>query len=128
MCGRLVVAGMVADGSFTALSAFNALLGSTHLAAASLIGIIGMNTVVRLCPDCKTACEYEIRDEDMLLMGISEPKLRGYESDGCESCNHTGTLDRILITETLEVSEKIRSGIGEGIPLRQPCGCGHRGM
>jgi len=119
MGGRLAVAGITADGSFPALGSFLKLLGSPHLVAASLMGIIGLNSVAKNCPHCIVRIEIQPTEMEYLLLGQEPDVLVAYEGKGCEKCSHTGTHGRILIHEGLEVGERVRSGIRDGMPLRQ---------
>jgi len=119
MGGRLAIAGMDADGSFPALKNFLELLASPHLAAASLMGIIGLNTVAGICPDCKVRIEIDPTETEMLLLGKTPEMLVLHTGKGCETCNYTGVTGRILIHEAFEISEKVRTGIRDGMALRQ---------
>ena len=119
LSGHLVIAGIHAEGSFPALGAFRDLAGSNHLVAASLMGIIGLNTVPRICPECRVEVEYEVTDQDAFLLGASQSKLRGFRGMGCEECGQTGFCGRILIHEGFEISEKLRADILGNVPLRR---------
>lgn len=118
MTGHLVVSGIRAEGSFPALQSFLDLLGSEHLAAASLMGILGLNTVERICEHCRVRVEYELEDDDVALIGGQKRTLTGYKGMGCESCNGTGYKGRILIHEGFEMMPEIRSAILKGTALR----------
>lgn len=119
MGGRLVVAGIEADGSFPALGNFLRLSGSPHLVAASLMGIIGLNTVAMICPECKMQVEINTAETGLLLMGNEPEVFISYTGRGCEHCDNTGLKGRLLINESCEISEKLRTAIKDGIPLRQ---------
>jgi hypothetical protein len=118
MTGHLVVSGIRAEGSFPALQSFIELVGSEHLAAASLMGILGLNTVARICKHCKVRVEYELGEQDIILIGGKERVLTGYKGMGCESCGGTGYHGRILIHEGFEMMSEIRSAILKGTPPR----------
>lgn len=118
MSGKLVISGIREEGSFPALQLYRSLVGSDHLAAATLMGILGLNTVARICPACRVAVEYDITDEDSLLLGIETRKLKGYMGTGCPECDNTGVQGRILIHEGFEVSENIRNKLLENMPPR----------
>lgn len=118
MTGHLVVSGIRAEGSFPALQSFIDLVGSEHLAAASLMGILGLNTVARICERCKMRVEYELSEQDIILIGGRERVLTGYKGLGCESCGGTGYRGRILIHEGFEMMSEIRSAILKGMPPR----------
>lgn len=119
MSQRLVVAGIRAEGSFPALQLFREYVKSDHLAAACLMGIIGLNTVGRICPECRVMVEHELDNIDQMMIGNREEKLVSHVGMGCESCNSTGYRGQILIHEAFEMTEKIRSRILAGIKPRQ---------
>ena len=118
MSGRLVISGILAEGSFPALRRYKLIVGSDHLAAASLMGVLGLNTVARVCPECKIHVEYQINEEDAMLLGKETEKLTGFRGTGCPECNNTGYQGTLLIHEGFEISENIRSKILDGTPLR----------
>jgi hypothetical protein len=119
LSGRLVVSGIRAEGSFPALQMFRGLVGSDHLAAASLMGILGLNTVARICPDCKITVEHQIDQNDLFFIGGGPETVQSCRGAGCPSCGGTGHRGRILIHEAFELSEKIRAGLLEAVPPRR---------
>ncbi|HEX9745190.1 MAG TPA: hypothetical protein VGB30_07160 [bacterium] len=118
LSGRLVVSGIKAQGSFSALQTFRHLVGSDHLAAASLMGILGLNTVARICPHCRIRVEREVSSESYELLGIEEKSIISYRGAGCKECEYTGYEGKILIHEGFELSEKIRSYLLESVSPR----------
>jgi hypothetical protein len=119
LSGRLVIAGIRAGGSFPALKIFRELVGSKHLSAAILMGIIGLNAVGRICSACKAIVEYEMTNQDAFLLGVNDSKLRGCRGEGCARCDKTGMSGQMLIHEGFEVSENLRTGILQNVPLRR---------
>jgi len=119
MSGRLVFAGIHAEGSFPALQEFRRLTGSDHLTAASLMGILGLNAVRRICEECKTQYQIELNKEECFLLGCNPGTLTIFRGQGCEHCENTGYKDRILISEGFELSENIRTEILNGTAPRQ---------
>lgn len=119
LSGRLVVSGMHAEGSFTALQNYRGFLQSDHLVGATLMGIIGLNLVRKICPECKTQVEYELSDEDVFFIGAPHNTLKGYQGLGCDACQGTGYSGKMLISETFELSETLRKGILNGMKPRQ---------
>jgi type II secretory ATPase GspE/PulE/Tfp pilus assembly ATPase PilB-like protein len=108
---RLVVAGIRAEGSFPALQLFREYVKSDHLAAASLMGIIGLNTVGRICPECRIIVEHELGNLEQFMIGSHKEKLYSYVGTGCEICDFTGYHGQILIHEGLELTENLRNKI-----------------
>jgi type II secretory ATPase GspE/PulE/Tfp pilus assembly ATPase PilB-like protein len=102
-----------------ALRELNSLMKSDHLIAASLMGIIALNTVKRICPYCKVQVEHELSGEDVILAGKESAVVHSYIGTGCKSCDGTGYMGNILIHEGFETSPNIRNRILESIPLRQ---------
>jgi hypothetical protein len=119
LSGNLVAAGIRAEGSFPALRNLIDLLQSDYLVASCLMGIIGLNTVARICPYCKVRIEHVLDKDDMILVGRKEQKLYSYKGMGCDQCGGTGYAGRILVHEGFEASEKLRSNIQASTPLRQ---------
>jgi type II secretory ATPase GspE/PulE/Tfp pilus assembly ATPase PilB-like protein len=119
LSGKLIIAGIRSEGSFTALKVFRECVGSGHLVAASLAGIIAVNTVARNCPECKVAVEYELDNQDAFLLGAEDSKLKGFKGMGCEQCEFSGFEGRIMIHEGLDLSEKLRTEIAADMPLRR---------
>ena len=108
---RLVVCGIRAEGSFPALQLFREYVKSDHLVAACLMGIIALNTVGRICPECKMRMEHELDDLDQLMVGSRGKKVLSYVGMGCEECDFTGYQGEILIHEGLELTENLRNRI-----------------
>jgi hypothetical protein len=119
LSGRLVVAAIQAEGSFLGLRDFVDLVGSEHLAAACIMGAVGLNTVARVCPECKEMVEYEVSDEDAFLLGARERKLIGFRGAGCPDCEQTGMCGRLLIHEGFEMSEKLRTDLLNHVSFRR---------
>ncbi|MCK4721076.1 hypothetical protein KAU08_10470 [bacterium] len=116
---RLAVAGIRAEGSFPALQLYREYVKSDHLAAASLMGIIGLNTVDRICPECKVRVEHELNTMDQLMVGKRADKFISYAGAGCEFCRSSGYKGQILIHEGFELTENLRSRLLEGTTPRQ---------
>ncbi len=119
LTGNLVAAGIRAESSFTALKHLQELVPREHLVAASLMGIIALNTVNRICPHCKIRIEHQLTNDDMILFGQTENAVHSHAGAGCKECNGTGYKGRILIHEGFETSSKIRTKIMQSLPLRQ---------
>jgi len=118
LTGNLVAAGIRAEGTFPALKELITILESYYLVASCLIGIIGLNSVDRICPYCKIRVEHEIDPGDLILIGRKEQTLHSFKGTGCRQCDFTGHQGRILIHEGFEASEKVRSRILDNLPLR----------
>ena len=116
--GKLVVAGIQSQGSFTAMREIRRLLQSDHLVAVSLLGILGFNAVARICPECKVAVEYQLEETDFVFLSDKPMKIEGCEGMGCDACDGKGYNGRILIHESFEISPRIRTSILSSMALR----------
>lgn len=91
----------------------------------SLNVIIAQRLLRSICPHCKEKKERNSRDIEYLKTILEKLKKRGivikkdlkttFVSKGCDQCNKTGYLGRIAVSETLFVSEKIKSLIQQGM-------------
>ncbi len=78
---------------------------------AALGGVIAQRLVKKICPDCKTF--YIPTNEESLIVKDSEVKHLYYGA-GCELCNHTGSQERILVSEVLVVTDAVKTIILKG--------------
>lgn len=76
---------------------------NNYLIGSSLLGVIAQRLVRKICPYCK---------EEIIKDG-----KKSYRGKGCERCNFTGYLGRIVIGEILIVTEKIAQMIIDNTPL-----------
>ena len=83
-----------------------------YLLTSTIAGILAQRLVRKLCPHCREP--YQPSDElsarflDILPHGTT-PTL--HRPKGCEACNHTGFRGRLVITEILKMSDKIRQSV-----------------
>jgi len=75
-----------------------------YLLTPSLAMIVAQRLARRLCSKCKEAVE----PNPDLFGGIKFKSDLIYKPAGCDECNHTGYKGRIVLTEALEVNDKIR--------------------
>jgi type II secretory ATPase GspE/PulE/Tfp pilus assembly ATPase PilB-like protein len=82
---------------------------------SAITAVLAQRLVRQICPHCKT--EREITDSDLRLLNPDADHLdfKLYTGLGCEKCEDTGYLGRVAIYEILEVSERIRAIISEGV-------------
>lgn len=103
--------------------------GEAFLLASTLNLILAQRLVRKICPNCKEKSELppEIREEihasladlpkEVWYEGIKENQdLAVYKGKGCVQCGNTGYKGRLCISETLNVSEKMREIIAAGLP------------
>ena len=70
--------------------------------ASSLCGFVNQRLVRMLCPNCKQ--ETEVPEEIKELLTEEQQKTKIYKACGCESCNHTGYVGKILVTEFIQAN------------------------
>lgn len=85
-----------------------------YLLASALLGIISQNLIKKLCPDChvqlaESADSFEIIHD----LGYETP-ARLYAAKGCEQCDQSGYVGRVMVYEVLSVNETIRHAIHDG--------------
>jgi type IV pilus assembly protein PilB len=97
------------------------------LLPATLNLMLSQRLVRRLCPDCKKPVAAEARLEKVIEMALNElPKVVReklpyqkpytiYMPQGCETCNHKGTLGRIGVHEILKMTPELERSILSGI-------------
>src|SRR5690606_25021408 len=87
--------------------------------------IIGQRLVRKICPYCQTTIPLptEVKNEyDQIIENLKSvnqslifsPPTEIPQAHGCEQCSHTGYIGRLVISEVLVVSEKIRRLILNG--------------
>ena len=80
--------------------------------AASLGGIIAQRLVKKICPYCKTSY-IPTKEESLIFKDIDQELL--YYGKGCELCNHTGSQERILVSEVLVLTDVVKALIQKGL-------------
>jgi len=89
------------------------------LICSSVIAIIGQRLLRKICPDCKE--EYAPPDELSKTLRLNkfskEKQIKLYKGAGCNRCLNTGYKGRVVISEILEFTPKVRelilSRVGE---------------
>ena len=77
--------------------------------ASSLCGFVNQRLVRMLCPKCKQ--ETDIPEEIKELLTEEQQKTKIFKACGCESCNQTGYVGKILVTEFIQATAKLRQMI-----------------
>lgn len=78
---------------------------------ASLGGVIAQRLVKKICPYCKTSY-IPTKEELVIFKEIDQALL--YFGKGCELCNHTGSQERILVSEVLTLTDAVKTLIQKG--------------
>ncbi len=86
-----------------------------YLINSSLVCVIAQRLVRKICPSCKEA--YTLKDEvaQSLKLDLNKTsQLQFYKGKGCAHCFNTGYSGRTVITEVLQLSQKVREMILAG--------------
>ena len=84
------------------------------MVASSLIGVVSMRLVRTLCPRCTET--YEVSPASLNRLGardLREGSVTLSRGRGCQHCRNSGYHGRMGIFETLEVTDTIRTLIGQ---------------
>lgn len=111
LTGHLVLSTLHTNSAVGAIFTMKHLGINEYLVSSSIIGVIAQRLVRRICPHCKTECNY---DPGVLkTLGLSTKK-KYYMGKGCEHCFRTGYLGRVGIYEILKVNDQIKEMIITG--------------
>lgn len=77
--------------------------------ASSLCGFVNQRLVRMLCPNCKQ--EAAIPEELMELIPEGKENTKLYKACGCDQCNQTGYVGRMLVTEFIPATARLRQMI-----------------
>jgi MSHA biogenesis protein MshE len=84
------------------------------LVATSVQAVLAQRLVRRLCPECKTADEYDPQANkwlDQIEPNVSNTWSAYYKPVGCNSCNNTGFKGRIGVYELLIITPELSAAI-----------------
>src|SRR5690606_9655091 len=82
--------------------------------SSSLIGVLAQRLVRLLCPRCKRPYEASQEERETLGVAPGEP-LTLYAAEGCKACNNIGYQGRTAIFEVVEINERMRKMIHDGV-------------
>ncbi|GMR13968.1 MAG: hypothetical protein BMS9Abin29_2195 [Gemmatimonadota bacterium] len=89
-----------------------------QLLAHALLLVQGQRRLRRLCEDCKTPID--ISAETLMDAGLEPSRVTDascHQAVGCEACGDIGYLDRVLVAESLPMSDAIKGAIREWAPV-----------
>ncbi len=74
--------------------------------------LIGQRLLPRLCDNCKLDFDENLLDLDLftILMPVAS-SVKLVNKEGCEKCHYTGIMGRLLVAETLTVTEDLIENI-----------------
>ena len=102
--GHLVLATIHTNDSFSVVSRLFDLGVDPSILGYALKGVIAQRLVRRTCPYCRETARYEIPGYGT---------VQGIKGKGCPSCNNTGYLGRLVISETLVIDPELSEMISE---------------
>ena len=113
LTGHLVLSTLHTNDAMAAVPRLLDLGIDPSVLADALIGVISQRLVRKLCPSCKTNVTDPLLPEEEEYKRITgeSPSCR---SAGCEACHFTGFLDRLPVTEIMEVSADMRAAMLAG--------------
>jgi len=84
-----------------------------YLLTSTINGILAQRLVRRLCPLCRERYQPlpELALKFLRLRDPDDDELSLYRPVGCDQCNDTGYLGRMVITEALVMSDDIRQAV-----------------
>ncbi|MHA2620581.1 MAG: GspE/PulE family protein [bacterium JZ-2024 1] len=84
-----------------------------YLLASSMLGVIAQRLVRRICSDCRQG--YQASPEELILLGLGpDTRVTLYRGTGCEKCKGTGYRGRMVISELMMVTQRIREQLSKG--------------
>ncbi|EXJ17115.1 type II secretion system ATPase GspE [Imhoffiella purpurea] len=83
-----------------------------YLLTSTINGILAQRLVRRLCPECRQPypAVAELAERFGHMADTSQP-LELYRAVGCDACNGTGYRGRLVISEVLTMSDRIRKAV-----------------
>jgi type II secretory ATPase GspE/PulE/Tfp pilus assembly ATPase PilB-like protein len=83
--------------------------------ASSILGVMGMRLMRRVCPNCMQPYEPEPSQLKVVPEALL-PDAQFRRGAGCDQCNHTGFSGRLPATELLVVDEPFREAVLKKVP------------
>ena len=118
LTGHLVLSTLHTNDSASAIFRLNNIGVEPYLIASALSGIMAQRLVRTICPNCKTKCNIEYNNYEILKNSSISVKYQPtfYTGAGCKHCAQTGYYSRIAIAELLLVDDDIREMICQKTP------------
>jgi len=115
LTGHFVLSTLHTNDAASAISRLVDIGVEPYLITPSLVCIVAQRLARRLCSKCKEAIE----PKPDLFGGITFKSDLIYKAVGCEECNHIGYKGRIVLTETMLISDPIRELISKNAPYME---------
>jgi general secretion pathway protein E len=114
LTGHLVLSTLHTNSAVGAVSRLRDMGVEPFLLSSSLLGVLAQRLVRLLCPYCKEPHPASELDCNKLGFDVNSPPTF-YAAVGCEKCNNQGYHGRRGIYELMEVDEKIKAMIHDGV-------------
>jgi len=116
MSRHILATGFIpAPSSFIALERLAEVASSPTILANVLNGILALNYINIICPNCKTELPpAEIPDGLIITGEMDGARLRQFKGTGCPSCAGTGYSSYDILAECLDMSAGLRDAILKG--------------
>lgn len=102
----------VSAGAFTRLINMEI---EPFMLASSVLGVMGLRLVRRVCPNCMQVCEPPPSQLKLVPEALlAEAQFR--RGAGCDQCNHAGFSGRLPVSELLVVGEPFREALLKKMP------------
>jgi type IV pilus assembly protein PilB len=120
MTGHLVLSTLHTNDAATSFPRLVDLGVKPFLVASTINLVVAQRLIRRLCPNCRYSTEVEkadvvkefsLSDDSCKLIFNDKDKARVYEAKGCDLCNHTGYIGRVVVAEVMEINEAIKDAI-----------------
>lgn len=109
LTGHLVLATLHTNSALGSLIRLHDMGIESFLISSSIIGLMAQRLVRKLCNHCKV--KHNLREDEMVLMGLSGSPVEVFEPHGCDKCNQLGYQGRTGIYELITMDETLRSMI-----------------
>jgi len=115
LTGHLMFSTLHTNSAVDTIIRLNDLGIPNYLIAPALVGVISQNLLKKLCPDCRRKIDKSESTFNVVReMGYDEPEHL-YEKVGCEACQNSGYVGRVMLYEFLVVNENVREAIHNGV-------------
>ncbi len=113
LTGQLVLSTLHTNDATGALTRLIDMGVEPFLVASSLVMVCAQRLCRTICQGCKQPVD--IPDKVLKDMGINNKTgLTFFHGQGCKACRHTGYLGRTVVSEILEIDDKIREMLIKG--------------
>ncbi|MFM9872204.1 MAG: GspE/PulE family protein [Fimbriimonadaceae bacterium] len=117
--GHLILAEVTANDATTAIQQLISDGADPYLLATILTGVWSQAIAPKLCLNCREAQNLTESERSLLDHYGMRHIQRVFESNGCESCNHTGVAGQIVLSEVLPVSSDVSHLIANKAPVEE---------